>query len=200
MASTSTTAPVYKVPLARLGRSPKLVADRHDESTETNGPYIANGCMRSLRVVYNRALKTHPALPAVNPVTAIDWNGEARRDTGMGFQDIPGWLSELHGLPNGLRREFHLFTLVDKHELCRVEISCCLIHSSRAASTAGHCCLAACAVFLSVMRRLSKNRHKVPTPTLVPPYCQFALGKCPRFGTAFMRIVGETQQCISIAN
>ncbi len=99
-------------PLARLGRLPKLVSDRHDAITKVNGPYIANGCMRSLRAIYNHAQKSHPALPAVNPITAIDWNRETRRDTGMGCREIPGWLAELHAIPNGTRREFHLFTLL----------------------------------------------------------------------------------------
>jgi integrase len=99
-------------PLGRLGRSPKLVSERHDEITKANGPYIANGCMRSLRAIYNHALKNFPELPSVNPVGAIDWNKEARRDTGMGLQDIPKWLSELYSLSNGIRREFHLLTLL----------------------------------------------------------------------------------------
>jgi len=68
--------------------------------------------MRSLRAVYNHARKSNPDLPPVNPVTAIDWNKERRRNTGMGANDISGWLSELHELPNPIRREFHLLTLL----------------------------------------------------------------------------------------
>jgi integrase len=99
-------------PLARLGRQPNLVRERHDKITEENGPYIANGSMRSLRAVYNHAQKGNPDLPSVNPVTAIDWNKERRRNTGMGTNDVGGWLKELHALPNPLRREFHLLTLL----------------------------------------------------------------------------------------
>jgi hypothetical protein len=51
-------------------------------------------------------------LPADNPVNAIDWNGEKRRDTGMGTSDLKGWFVELAALDNPIRREFHLFTLV----------------------------------------------------------------------------------------
>jgi Arm DNA-binding domain len=40
-------------PLGRLGRQPKLVVERHDKITKENGPYIANGSMRSLRAIYN---------------------------------------------------------------------------------------------------------------------------------------------------
>lgn len=99
-------------PLARLGRQPNLIIERHDKITEENGPYIANGSMRSLRAVYNHARKSNTDLPPVNPVTAIDWNKERRRNTGMGMNDIGGWLKELHALPNPLRREFHLLTLL----------------------------------------------------------------------------------------
>jgi site-specific recombinase XerD len=99
-------------PLARLGRQPTLVVERHDKITKENGPYIANGSMRSLRAVYNHARKSNRDLPVVNPVTAIDWNKERRRNTGMGTNDIGGWFRELGALQNPLRREFHLLTLL----------------------------------------------------------------------------------------
>jgi site-specific recombinase XerD len=99
-------------PLARLGRHPNLVVERHDNITKENGPYIANGSMRSLRAVYNHARKSNGDLPPVNPVTAIDWNQEKRRNTGMGSDDIGVWLEELRVLPNALRREYHLLTLL----------------------------------------------------------------------------------------
>jgi hypothetical protein len=60
--------------------------------------------MRSLRAVYNHARKSNTDLPPVNPVTAIDWNKERRRNTGMRMNDVGGWLKELHALPNPLRR------------------------------------------------------------------------------------------------
>ena len=98
-------------PLSRLGRQPHLVVERHEKISKENGPYIANGSMRSLRAVYNHARKSNTDLPAVNPVSAIDWNKEHRRNTGMGPNDISGWLKELYAMDNPLRREFHLFTL-----------------------------------------------------------------------------------------
>jgi hypothetical protein len=99
-------------PLARLGRQPSLVVERHDKITKENGPYIANGSMRSLRAVYNHARKSNTDLPPVNPVSAIDWNKEHRRKSGMGPNDVNGWLRELCAMDNPLRREFHLFTLL----------------------------------------------------------------------------------------
>jgi integrase len=99
-------------PLGRLGRQPSLVADRHNKISKENGRYIANGAMRSLRAVYNHARKTNLDLPPVNPVTAIDWNVEERRNTGMGTGQMAPWFVELSGLTNPIRREFHLLTLL----------------------------------------------------------------------------------------
>lgn len=99
-------------PLSVIANEPALVKARHDKLTEDNGPYIANGCMRSLRAIYNHARKTARSLPAENPVLAVDWNPEQRRNTAMGLTDIPRWLTELAALDNPMRREFHLFLLL----------------------------------------------------------------------------------------
>jgi hypothetical protein len=99
-------------PLTLLGNDPGLVTARHDKITSENGPYIANGCMRSLRAIYNHARKTARSLPAENPVTAVDWNRENRRDTAMGVSELGGWIATLARLENPVRREFHLFLLL----------------------------------------------------------------------------------------
>ncbi len=99
-------------PLQELGLDPAKVVMKHDEITTENGPYIANGSMRTLRAIYNHARRANKSLPADNPVNAIDWNGEKRRDTGMGTSDLKGWFAELAALDNPIRREFHLFTLL----------------------------------------------------------------------------------------
>jgi site-specific recombinase XerD len=100
------------IPLRELGIDPARVAEKHDETTKTNGPYIANGSMRTLRAIYNHARKTNRSLPPDNPADAVDWNHEERRDTGMGASDVKGWFTELAALENPVRREFHLFTLL----------------------------------------------------------------------------------------
>jgi hypothetical protein len=100
------------IPLRELGINPARVAKKHDETTKTNGPYIANGSMRTLRAIYNHARKTNRSLPHDNPADAVDWNQEERRDTGMGASDLKGWFTELAALDNPIRREFHLFTLL----------------------------------------------------------------------------------------
>ena len=99
-------------PLANLGEKPSLVVNRHDKITSENGPYIANGAMRSLRAIYNHAAKSNRELPAINPVLAIDWNNEKRRNTGIGSDDVVDWLTELCALNNALRREFHLLLML----------------------------------------------------------------------------------------
>lgn len=71
--------------------------------------------MRTLRAIYNHARKTARALPADNPVLAVDWNAEHRRDTALGFGDLKRWFSELAALDNPIRREFHLFLLLSGH-------------------------------------------------------------------------------------
>src|SRR3546814_12585170 len=68
--------------------------------------------MRSFRAIYNHARKANRGLPAENPVLAIDWNPETRRDTGMGLPDLPNWFRELRALENLVRREFHLLLLL----------------------------------------------------------------------------------------
>ena len=99
-------------PLRELGADPARVAKKHDDVTKENGPYLANGAMRTLRAIYNHARKTNKKLSSDNPADAVDWNEEKRRDTGMGTGDLKGWFSELALLENPVRREFHLFMLL----------------------------------------------------------------------------------------
>lgn len=99
-------------PLARLGERPDLVIERHERLTDKSGPYLANSVMKALRAIYNHALKGNRQLPPGNPVLAVDWNPEQRRDTAMGVEDLQSWFAELGKLTNPLRREFHLLTLL----------------------------------------------------------------------------------------
>ncbi len=98
--------------LGELALDPARVAMKHDDITKENGPYIANGCLRTLRAIYNHARKTNRLLPRDNPADAVDWNEEKRRDTGMGASDLTEWFLELAALENPVRREFHLLTLL----------------------------------------------------------------------------------------
>ena len=100
------------LPLEQFGSDPKALADRHELITKEHGPTIANGAMRTFRAVYNHACKTAPKLPARNPVFAVDWNPESRRNTALGGDDLPAWFEQLARLENPIRREFHLLTLL----------------------------------------------------------------------------------------
>jgi integrase len=100
------------IPLKELAEDPARVAAKHDDITKTHGPYMANGSMRSLRAIYNHALKTNPNLPGRNPVNGVDWNQEERRNTALGTSDLSGWFDQLAAIENPIRREFHLFTLL----------------------------------------------------------------------------------------
>ncbi|WP_245468004.1 hypothetical protein [Mesorhizobium sp. M1D.F.Ca.ET.043.01.1.1] len=102
-------------PLSKLGNDPALVTARHEKLTKENGAYIANGCMRTLRAIYNHARKVARTLPADNPVSAIDWNAEHRRNSALGLSDLEGWFTQLAALKNPVRREFHLFMLLSGH-------------------------------------------------------------------------------------
>ncbi|RUX94875.1 DUF4102 domain-containing protein [Mesorhizobium sp. M7D.F.Ca.US.004.03.1.1] len=102
-------------PLSKFGNDPALVTARHEKLTKENGAYIANGCMRTLRAVYNHARKAARSLPADNPVSAIDWNAEHRRNSALGLSDLEGWFNQLAALKNPVRREFHLFMLLSGH-------------------------------------------------------------------------------------
>jgi integrase len=99
------------LPLADLGRDRRRVVARHDEITAEAGPYAANHAMRALRAVYNEAMRVDPDLPP-NPVRAVTFNTERRRDTGMGPDDLPAWWAQLQALGNPIRRELHLMTLL----------------------------------------------------------------------------------------
>ena len=99
-------------PLIQLGQEPTQVVTMHDLVTSKNGPYIANGSMRTLRAIYNHARKSNRELPHGNPVDSVDWNREKRRDTGMGVSDLKDWFIALAKIGNPIRREFHLFSLL----------------------------------------------------------------------------------------
>ncbi len=47
-------------PLSKFGNEPGLLKQRHDQMTIDNGPYIANGAMRSFRATYNHRAQERP--------------------------------------------------------------------------------------------------------------------------------------------
>ena len=99
-------------PLSVIGNDPALVKARHDVITSTNGRTSpTTQCAAFARSTIMRARRL-ASCPSKNPVSAIDWNPEHRRDTAMGMDDLPCWFAELSALENPIRREFHLFLLL----------------------------------------------------------------------------------------
>lgn len=101
------------MPLRELGEGPEIVAERHAEITRDSGPYQANRAMSAFRAVYNHALKKRldRGMPPHNPVAAVDFNREERRNTGMDTSQLKAWAKQLAAMPNRVRAEFHLLTL-----------------------------------------------------------------------------------------
>lgn len=104
----------HDTPLTRLSDNAGEVRKRHRELSAASGPSAANGAMVFLRRTYNYAQKRRldPNLPHYNPVDSVDLNPSARRDTAMSAADLAGWYGKLRALPNVVRQEFHLFSLL----------------------------------------------------------------------------------------
>ncbi len=95
------------LPLTELRRS--VCRDRHKTITDRHGPYPANHAMRSVRAAYNFALRVvddPDALPD-NPVRAVTFNRERRREAVIMPEDLPDWWARVQALKNLLRREMH---------------------------------------------------------------------------------------------
>ena len=114
----------HDIPLAAITRED--VTREHAAITErarkarannryASGKYAANGSMRFARAVWNFAkneLETD-SLPERNPFRSGKlYHRERSRETGMGAQQLPYWWTQLQALPNPIRREMHLFTLL----------------------------------------------------------------------------------------
>lgn len=101
------------VPLRKFADKPHLVEERHHKITQENGPYAANGYGRTFRRLYRYAqAKLDRTLPLVQWSQVITWNAEKRDHSGMDEDELGGWFVQLGALKNGVRREFHLFTLL----------------------------------------------------------------------------------------
>ncbi len=96
--------------MAELGANRAEVRKRHEQITKENGPYAANHAMRAFRSAYNHALRVDAQLPS-NPIIAVTFNKEERRDAVITPEDLPDWWRAIHKLPNSIRRDFHLFLL-----------------------------------------------------------------------------------------
>lgn len=100
------------VPLLELANAPDRVDKRHRDLTINHGAYAANGGMRTFSAIYNNTARTALELRRLNPVEAVRFNREHRRQTALNGADLPDWFSELDRFENKVRRYFHMITLV----------------------------------------------------------------------------------------
>ena len=100
-----------KLPLTGLTRS--LVRAKHHELTVERGKVTANHVMRDFRAAYNLALRVidNPDLLPDNPVKAVTFNKERRKNAVIHPDDLPDWWARIQALPNPLRRTMHEFGL-----------------------------------------------------------------------------------------
>lgn len=96
-----------KLPLTELTRS--MVRAKHHELTVERGKVTANHVMRDFRAAYNLALRIvdNPDLLPDNPVKAVTFNKERRKEAVIDPQDLAAWSEKIAALPNPLRRLMH---------------------------------------------------------------------------------------------
>lgn len=96
-----------KLPLGSLTRS--QVRAKHHELTATRGKVTANHVMRDFRAAYNLALRIidNPDLLPDNPVKAVTFNKERRKNAVIHPEDLAEWWKKIEALPNPLRRAMH---------------------------------------------------------------------------------------------
>ncbi len=111
--------PLVTITREEVTREHGVITERARSSRLGNkyasGKYAANGCMRFARAVWNFAKNEleSPGLPDRNPFRSSKlYHKERARETGMGAGDLANWWSEVQALPNPIRRELHLFTLL----------------------------------------------------------------------------------------
>lgn len=111
--------PLVTITREEVTREHGVITERARSSRLGNkyasGKYAANGCMQFARAVWNFAKNEleSPGLPDRNPFRSSKlYHKERARETGMGAGDLANWWSEVQALPNPIRRELHLFTLL----------------------------------------------------------------------------------------
>jgi integrase len=96
-------------PLSSLRRHE--VATRHEDLTDSSGPYCANSVMAHFRAVYNTAVRRFVDLPATNPVLAVTFNTVKRRRQPVPWEELPDWYRRVQALRNPVRRDLQLLLL-----------------------------------------------------------------------------------------
>lgn len=95
-------------PLAEISKTD--CRKRHERITRDAGPYAANRALRSLRAIYNTAVREHD-LPLPPPTIACNWNKQRRRQEPVPWEDLPAWHDRVMAL-SPVRRDYNLTLLL----------------------------------------------------------------------------------------
>ena len=101
-------------PLADLSDDPQGVKKWHREITATRGPYMANRCAKTLRMIHLHAYNADldPTLSSKLPTRAIRFNPEGRRNGGLTYDNLAAWEAQRRALDNPVRQAFHMLCLL----------------------------------------------------------------------------------------
>jgi integrase len=84
-----------------------MVTDLHTKIGEKNGnPYMANGVIRVMRAIWNRARKTYPDLPE-SPTRAVDFYQEESRTSVI--ENWVAWWDGVQKILSPVRRDFYIW-------------------------------------------------------------------------------------------
>jgi hypothetical protein len=86
--------------------TPEICNKLHTTIGENSGPYMANGVMRVLRLIWRRVRRIHRGLPET-PTTAIDFYPETGRTAVI--TNWPSWWEGVQQIANHVRRDFYLW-------------------------------------------------------------------------------------------
>jgi len=98
------------------------VRDWHLKVTKNSGPVYANRAAQLLRATYRYAARLNRSLPPALPTSAVAFNREVPRETGI--KDFEEWATAWRAIPSPVKRGFHLANLLlgaRPGELARVE-------------------------------------------------------------------------------
>jgi integrase len=99
-------------PLADLSNSPAVIRDWHVKVTAENGPVSANRAAQVLRSCYRHAARLNRDLPHELPTSAVAYNEEVSRETGLPFNQFLAWADAWRKIDSPTRRAYHLFCLL----------------------------------------------------------------------------------------
>jgi integrase len=92
------------LPLAAI--TPEMCNKLHTKIGENNGPYMANGVARVLRLIWRRVRRQHRGLPEA-PTSNVDFYEEHNRTNVI--KDWPAWWEGVQQIGNPVRRDFYIW-------------------------------------------------------------------------------------------